>query len=94
MSDEIAEYLKEEKIPFNQNPFEWWAGKKNKYSILAKMAKIYLAAPAISTLSERLFSNAGNLLSAKRFRMNAELFKHIIFLKRNASKVDNIHSIN
>jgi len=21
--DEVAEYLKEEKIPFNQNPFEW-----------------------------------------------------------------------
>ena len=58
------------------------------------MARIYLAASAISTLLERLFSDAGNLLSAKRSRMNAELFKCMIFLKRNASKVDSIHSIN
>ena len=92
--DEVAEYLKEEKIPFNQNSFEWWVGKKNKYPILAKMARIYLTALVTSTLSERLFSNASNLLSAKRSRINAELFKCMIFLKRNASKVDSIHFIN
>ncbi len=58
------------------------------------MARIYLAAPTTSTLSERLFSNTSNLLSAKRSKMNAELFKHMIFLKKNASKVNSIHSIN
>jgi hypothetical protein len=58
------------------------------------MARIYLAAPATSTLSERLFSDAGNLLSAKRNRLDPELFKYMIFLKRNASKVDSIHSVN
>ncbi len=94
MSDEVAEYLKEEKILFNQNLFEWWVGKKNKYPILVKMARIYLAAPATSTSSERLFSDADNLLLAKRSKMNAELFKRIIFLKKNASKVDSIHFIN
>jgi len=58
------------------------------------MARIYLAAPTTSTLSERLFSNTSNLLSAKRSKMNAELFKRMIFLKRNVSKVDSIHFIN
>jgi hypothetical protein len=94
VSDEVKEYLAEDKISFNQNPFEWWAGKKNKYPVLSKMARIYLAAPATSTPSERLFSDAGNLLSAKRTRMSPELFKRIMFLKRNASKVDNIYSFN
>lgn len=89
--DEISEYLKEDKIPFNQSPFEWWASKKNKYPLLAKIARIYLAVPATSTPSERLFSDAGNLLSAKRSRLNAEFFKRMIFLKRNAAKVNNIH---
>jgi hypothetical protein len=90
-SDEVTEYLREDKIPFDQNPFEWWASKKSKYPILTKMARIYLATPATSTPSERLFSDAGNLLSAKRTRMDPELFKHIMFLKRNASKVDSIY---
>jgi len=90
-SDEVEEYLKEDKIPFNQCPFNWWLNKKEKYPILAKMARIYLAIPATSTSSERLFSDAGNLLSAKRSRIDSELFKRILFLKRNATKVSSIH---
>src|SRR5687768_14714511 len=93
-TNEVTEYLREDKITINQNPFEWWASKKSKYPILARMARVYLAAPATSTPSERLFSDAGNLLSAKRTRMGPELFKHIMFLKRNASKVDSIYSYN
>lgn len=92
--NEVAEYLKEEKIKFSQNPFEWWANKKSKYPILSRLARIYLAVPATSTPSERLFSNAKNLLTAKRSRINAKLFKYIIFLKRNALKINNINSHN
>ena len=66
--------------------------KKSKYPILAKLARIYLAVPATSTPSERLFSDARNLLTSKRSRVKAELFKHIMFLKRNASKIDSIYS--
>jgi len=90
-SNEVEEYLREDKIPFSQCPFNWWLNKKNKYPILAKMARIHLAIPATSTPSERLFSDAGNLLSAKRSRMNSELFQRIMFLKRNAIKVRNIY---
>lgn len=90
-SDEVEEYLKENKIPFNQCPFNWWLNNKNKYPILAKMARIHLAISATSTPSERLFSDAGNLLSAKRSRMNSELFRRIMFLKRNAIKVKSIY---
>lgn len=90
-SDEVEEYLKEDMISYNQCPFNWWLSKKDKYPILAKIARIYLAIPAASTSSERLFSDAGNLLSAKRSKMNSELFQRIMFLKRNATKVKNIY---
>ena len=90
-SNEVEEYLKEDMISFNQCPFNWWLNKKDKYPILAKLARIHLAIPATSTPSERLFSDAGNLLSTKRTRINSELFKSIMFLKRNASKVNSIH---
>jgi len=65
-SDEVEEYIKEDKIPFEQCPFNWWLNKKNKYPVLAKMARIFLAIPATSTSSERLFSDAGNLLTSKK----------------------------
>jgi hypothetical protein len=58
------------------------------------MARIFLAIPATSTSSERLFSDAGNLLTSKRSNIDSELFKRMIFLKRNATKVENIHNNN
>lgn len=90
-SDEVEEYLKEDIIHHSRCPFNWWLNKKDKYPILAKMARIYLAIPATSTSSERLFSDAGNLLSAKRSKMNSELFQRIMFLKRNGTKVKSIY---
>jgi len=90
-SDEVEEYLKEDKIPFEQCPFNWWLNKKLKYPGLAKMARIFLAIPATSTSSERLFSDAGNLLTCKRSRIDSELFKCMMFLKRNGTKVNSIH---
>jgi hypothetical protein len=90
-SNEVEEYLREDKIPFSQCPFNWWLNKKNKYPVLTKMARIFLAIPATSTSSERLFSDAGNLLTSKRSRIDSELFKRMMFLKRNATKVASIH---
>src|SRR5690349_18965014 len=40
-SNEVEEYLKKDKIPFDQCPFNWWLNKKNKYPVLAKMARIF-----------------------------------------------------
>ena len=90
-SNEVEEYLKEDKILFNQCPFNWWFNKKNKYPVLSKIARIFLAIPATSTSSERLFSDAGNLMTSKRSNMDSELFKRIMFLKKNAMKVENIY---
>ena len=75
----------------HQEPFfvtnQWYVSeKKDKFPILSNLAQKYLAVSAISTASERLFSNAGNLLTNKRTCMKPKLFKKIMFLKKNASK--------
>ena len=64
---------------------------KRKLPILNYHAKKYLAVYACSTASERLFSDAGNVLSAKRTRMCPRLFKKLIFLKRNSKHLDSIY---
>ena len=62
-----------------------------KYPILAKFAYQYLAISATSTVNERLISNAGNLLSAKRTHLDAKFFRRTLFLKRNADCIASIH---
>ncbi|CAG8766672.1 7437_t:CDS:2, partial [Rhizophagus irregularis] len=46
---------------------------------------------ACSTASKRLFSNAGNILTAKRTRTCPNFFKKLIFLKRNGKHLNSIH---
>ncbi|CAG8563406.1 29500_t:CDS:2, partial [Racocetra persica] len=56
----------------------------------------YIGIPEISydqstsTPSERLFSEAGNIMSIKRTSLLPITFEHLIFLKRNRHTVDNI----
>ncbi|RIA80246.1 hypothetical protein C1645_792951 [Glomus cerebriforme] len=69
-----------EQIDFKSNPFVWYY-----------MTKKYLFVYAYYTASERLFSDAENLLNAKRTRISPKLFKRLIFLKRNAKYLDSIH---
>jgi len=59
---------------------------------LSFLAKKYLSVYACSMASKRLFSDAGNLLTVKRTRINPILFKNLIFLKRNAKHLDSIHN--
>ena len=89
--DEIAEYLQLEEIDFENDPFIWWSNREEKFPILSILAKKYLSVYACSTASERLFSDAGNLITAKRTRMSTDLFKKLIFLKRNAKHLNSIH---
>jgi hypothetical protein len=89
--DEISEYLQLEEINFESDPFTWWHEREEKFPILSILAKKYLSVYACSTSSERLFSDAGNLLTEKRTRISPDLFKRLIFLKRNFKHLDSIH---
>ncbi|GES97005.1 zinc finger BED domain-containing protein 1-like [Rhizophagus clarus] len=89
--NEITEYFSFKKINFESDPLVWWHGQEENFPILSKIAKKYLAVYTCSISSERLFSDAGNLLTAKRNCMSPKFFKKIMFLKRNGIHVDFIH---
>jgi len=89
--NEVTDYLAIKKINFEHDPLVWWRGQEEIFPILSKLARKYLAVYACSTSSERLFSDAGNLLTAKRTQMSPKLFKTIMFLKRNGIHVNSIH---
>ena len=52
------------------------------------VAERYLAIPATSAPSERAFSAAGNIISMKRCRLNADLVAEMLFLRENLDMTD------
>lgn len=89
--NEMEGYLDLPQIGLNNDPLAWWKLHSKRFPILSELSKIYLAVPATSTPSERLFSDAGNLLTNKRTRLLPELFKRMIFLKKNINMFESIH---
>ncbi|CAN0453708.1 unnamed protein product, partial [Laminaria digitata] len=59
--------------------------KEELYPILSQLAREYLAVPATSAASERLFSVAGNTITEKRSSLTDKNADNIIFLHSNQS---------
>jgi hypothetical protein len=87
---EINEYLTIPQLPFKTDPFKWWGGNKNRFPILSHLAKKYLSISATSTSSERLFSQAGNTMTAKRTQLKPKFFEKLLFLKKNHNVIGKI----
>ena len=50
------------------NVLQWWKQHENVLPLLARLARRVLVIPASSAKSERVFSSAGNAVTAKRNR--------------------------
>jgi hypothetical protein len=84
-NNEIMCYLRCPDEPKNTDPLVWWRDHRSSYPTLSKLARKYLSIPSTSVPSERLFSDAGNHVSAKRTRLAPDLVDRILFLKRNST---------
>nr|KAG5685994.1 hypothetical protein BaRGS_028327 [Batillaria attramentaria] len=66
-----------------ENPLSWWRVNEARFPLLARMAKMYLAIPATSVPSERVFSTAGDILTSQRASLKPEHVDKLLFLKKN-----------
>ncbi|GET63954.1 zinc finger BED domain-containing protein 1-like [Rhizophagus irregularis DAOM 181602=DAOM 197198] len=66
----------------------WWSTNKNQYPVLHKLAMKYLSIPATLVPSERLFSNAKNLITPLKTRLGLSVINQLMFLKRNREYID------
>jgi hypothetical protein len=64
--DEVMLYLQQKQIRLKDDPLKWWSVNEITLPILAKIARKYLSIPAASVPSKRLFSDAGNHITARR----------------------------
>lgn len=91
---ELEEYLQAEgldiqalneetgKIEYT-NPLVWWKDHADDFPVVAKLARVFLSIPATSAPSERVWSEASQVISAKRASLSKSISSGIMFVKRN-----------
>ena len=77
MYNELPEFHKE------TDSLSWWKDRVFDFPNLSKVAREYLAINVTSVPSERLFSDAGNQVTAKRLSLDTSTVSKILFLKKN-----------
>ncbi|CAB5369787.1 unnamed protein product [Rhizophagus irregularis] len=92
--DEVMLYLQQKQVRLKDDPLKWWSVNEITLPILAQIARKYLSIPAASVPSERLFSDAGNHISARQTRLSPELVNKMLFLKRNSDIFDIFPPLN
>ncbi|KAK3872140.1 hypothetical protein Pcinc_022761 [Petrolisthes cinctipes] len=80
---EMRHYAEGKLMTRTDDPLEFWKMHSLEYPRLSAIAKKYLCIPATSVPSERLFSKAGELVSAKRSRLKAKNINMFLFLNKN-----------
>ena len=101
---ELERYKKEQRLTSRKKtPLQWWKENHLRFPILALLARKYLAVQPTSASSERVFSKALRLLSAKRSRMDPAFAGKAFFVSENwdwfekqvdiAKKLEEINSL-
>lgn len=69
---------------YNLTLLEWWKKNESYFPRLSQVAKFFLAVPASSVPSERIFSTAGEIVNKKkRSRLHCANVDLLIFLNKN-----------
>lgn len=81
--EEVTSYKATGCISVDEDSLAWWKSNEHKYPHIAKLAQCTLAVPGTCVPSERVFSTAGDIVTASRSRLLAENVEKLIFLRKN-----------
>lgn len=83
--DKILKYRERDCLDLGGDVLQWWK-KQVDLPLLSALAKSYLSIPATSVSSERVFSTAGDIVTAKRSLRHPDHVDQLIFLKKKLKK--------
>lgn len=78
---EIDEYMNEQRCPSKTNPLRFWECNANRFKVLSKIARKYLAVPASSAGAERVFSVSGWLGRARRSSLTPKNVSRLLMIR-------------
>ena len=80
--DEVLEYMKMKvNFPEDGDVLSWWKNHSSIFPQLSRLAPSLLSIPASSTTSERVFSETGRILEARRQQLNPDSLDSLVFLR-------------
>lgn len=81
---EVERYLRDVTLNRKEDPCRWWQEQGARaYPLLAHLARQYLAIPATSVSSERLFSVSGAIVTSRRACLRPGHVEQLTFLHDN-----------
>ena len=86
VEEEVQHYRSVQSLSVESNPLVWWKDNEEQFPHLAKLAKRFLGIPATSVPSERVFSTAGDIVTAQRASLspdNVDMMLFFIIFKKN-----------
>ncbi|KAI7949673.1 hypothetical protein MJO28_008494 [Puccinia striiformis f. sp. tritici] len=93
LKSEIHRYLNELAEPTETRILEYWHRKQDIYPSLSAMAKCFLAIPATSASSERVFSKSKTIVGPQRASLSATSIEHTLCLKEWYRSTGNLDSL-
>uniref|UniRef100_A0A1X7VSP8 HAT C-terminal dimerisation domain-containing protein n=1 Tax=Amphimedon queenslandica TaxID=400682 RepID=A0A1X7VSP8_AMPQE len=79
---EVQQFLRMPILCRKADPLQWWKRNEKAFANISKLATKYLSILATSVPSERLFTKAGELISAKRSRLKPKNVDMFLFLNK------------
>jgi hypothetical protein len=90
IQNELLLYDEVSEVAIDSSPLLWWKKNCDCFKHLAELAKKYLCIAATSVASERVFSTSGNVVSAKRSRLDPDTVNQLTFLAKNLDLADSL----
>lgn len=92
LTKELTDYLAEEVPDIRTDPLQWWrtTGLK-KFPIMARLARKFLCLQATSVASERVWSTAGNVLTARRSTLHPKNLEALVLIHENYRSLKQMH---
>ena len=81
--EEVKMFRLESALPLDCDPLIWWMQHEGAYPNISKVARQFLCIPGTSVSAERVFSTAGDIVTAQRSVLKAQNVDQLVFLQKN-----------